>query len=52
VVPDSRLEADVKVELVFGVVLGPGHLLEAVGLCVDELCVLWNRLIRIPGRGT
>ena len=45
VVSDSRLEADVKVELVFWVVLGPGYLLKSVGFCVDELCILWNRLV-------
>lgn len=48
VVSDSRLETNVKVELVFGVVLGPGDLLKTVRLCVDELCVLWNWLIWIP----
>lgn len=46
-VTDSGFQANVKVELIFGVVLGPGHLLEAVGLGVDELGVLWYRLIRI-----
>lgn len=50
-VPDSRLEADVEVQLVFGVVLGPGHLLEAVGFRVNELCILWNWLVWIPERG-
>lgn len=48
VVSHSGFEADVKVELVFWVVLRPGHLLKPVGLRVDELCVLWNRLVRIP----
>lgn len=47
-VPDSRFEADMKIELVFGVILGPGYLLKAVGLCVDELGILWNRLVWIP----
>lgn len=37
-----------KVELVFGVVLGPGYLLKPVGFCVDELCILWNWLVWIP----
>lgn len=52
VVPNPRFEADVKVELVFGVVLGPGYLLEAVRLRVDELSVLWNRLVWISERET
>ena len=46
-VSDTRFETDVKVKLVFGVVLGPGYLLETVGLCVDELCILWNWLVWI-----
>lgn len=51
VVPDSGFEADVKVKLVLGVVLCPGDLLKAVGLGVDELGVLRNRLVGIPERG-
>lgn len=51
VVSHSRFEADVKVELVLWVVLGPCYLFETVGLCVNELCVLWNRLVWIPDRG-
>lgn len=50
VVSDSRLEADVKVELVFRVVLSPGYLLKSVGFRVDELCILWNWLVWIPER--
>ena len=52
VVSDARFEADVEVELVFGVVLGPGYFLEPVGLCVDELCILGNGLVWIPERKT
>lgn len=52
VVSDSRLEANVKVELVFGVVLSPGYLLKSVGFCVDELCILWNWLVWVPERET
>lgn len=51
VVSDSRFEANVKVELVFGVVLGPGYLLKAVGFCVDELGILWDWLVWISERG-
>lgn len=51
VVSNSRFEADVKVQLVLWVVLGPCHLFEAVGLRVNELCVLGNRLVGIPDRG-
>ena len=50
-VTDSRFETNVKVELVFGVVLGPGYLFKTVGFCVDELCILWNWLVWIPERG-
>lgn len=52
VVSHPGLEADVEVKLVLGVVFGPGHLLEAVGFGVDELCVLGNRLVWISARGT
>lgn len=48
VVAHPRLQADVQVQLVLGVVLGPGHLLEAVRLGVEELGVLRNRLVGIP----
>lgn len=50
VVSDSRLEADMQVELVFRVVLSPGYLLKSVGFCVDELCILWNWLVWVPER--
>lgn len=50
VVSDSRFEANVKVELVLGVVLCPRYLLEAVRLCVDEFGILWNWLVWIPER--
>lgn len=40
-----------QVELVFRVVFGPGHLLKPVGLRVDELCILWNWLVRVPEGG-
>lgn len=49
-VSNSRLEADVKVELVFWVVLSPSYLLKSVGFCVDELCILWNWLVWVPER--
>ena len=52
VVAHARLQADVQVQLVLGVVLGPGHLLEAVGLGVDELGVLGHWLVGIPGKDT
>ncbi|KAF3841227.1 hypothetical protein F7725_007089 [Dissostichus mawsoni] len=48
VITDTRLQADVQVQLVVWVVLGPGHLLEAVGLGVDELSVLWHWFVGIP----
>jgi len=48
VVTDTRLQANVQVQLVIGVVLGPGHLLETIGLGVDELGVLWHWFVRIP----
>lgn len=48
VITDTRLQANVQVQLVVGVILGPGHLLKTVGLGMDELCVLWHRLVRIP----
>lgn len=49
-VPDSRFEADVKVQLVFRIVLSPGYLLKSVGFCVDKLSILWNWLIWISER--
>lgn len=47
VVPDPRLEADVKVELILRIVFGPGDLLEPICLRVDELGVLRDRFIRV-----
>lgn len=38
-----------QIELVFGVILGPRHFLEAIGFCVNELGVLRNRLVRVTG---
>ena len=49
VVPDPGLQADVQVQLLLGRVLGPGHLLEAVGLGVDELGVLGHGLVGVAG---
>ena len=49
VVADAWLQPDVEVQLVLGVVLGPGHLLETVGFGVDELGVLGDRLVRVAG---
>ena len=48
VVPDAGLQADMEVQLILGVVLRPGYLLEAVSLGVDELSVLRNRLVGVP----
>lgn len=50
VVPYSRFESDVKVELVLWVVFSPGYFLKPVGFCVDELCILWNWLVWIAER--
>jgi hypothetical protein len=47
VIPHAGLQANVQIQLVFGVILGPGHFLKAVGFCVNELGVLWNRLIGV-----
>lgn len=47
VVAHTWLQSNVQVQLVLGVVLGPGDLFKAVGLCVDELGVLWNRFVWI-----
>lgn len=48
VVTHTWLQADMQVQLVLGVVLGPGHLFEAVGLGMDELGVLGNWFVGIP----
>lgn len=48
VITNPRLQANVQVQLIIGVVLGPGYLLKTVGLGMDELGVLWHRLVRIP----
>ena len=45
---DAGLQAYVEVQLILLVVARPGHLLEAVGLCVDELGVLGNGLVGVP----
>lgn len=47
VVAHTWLQSDVQVQLILGVVLGPGDLFKAVGLCVDELSVLGNRFVWI-----
>lgn len=47
VVAHSWLQPDVQVQLVLGVVLGPGDLFKTVGLCVNELGVLGNRFVWI-----
>lgn len=46
-VSDAWLQADVQVKLFLGGILGPGHLLKAVGFGVDELGVLGHWLVRI-----
>lgn len=38
-----------QIELVFGVILGPGHFLKAIGFCMNELGILRNRLIGVTG---
>lgn len=48
VVPNPRLQADMQIQLVVGVILRPGDFLKAIGLGVDELRVLWHWFIRIP----
>lgn len=45
VVSDTRLQAYVEVELLFGGVLRPGHFFKTVRFSVDELGVLRNRLV-------
>lgn len=50
VISDARLQADVEVQLLFGRVLRPGHLFEAVGFGVDELGILRDRLIGVTGK--
>lgn len=50
VVPDTRLQANVEVQLLFGGVLRPGHLFKSVRFSVDELSVLRNWLIWIAGK--
>lgn len=47
VITHSGFQANVQVKLVFGIVLGPGHFFKAVGFRVDELGVLWDRLVWI-----
>lgn len=49
VVPDTRLQADVEVQLLFRSVFRPGHLFKSVRFRVDELGVLRNWLIWITG---
>lgn len=49
VVSDSRLQANVEVQLLFRGVLGPGHFFKAVRFSVDELGVLRDRLVRVTG---
>ena len=46
-IADPWLQPDVKVQLVSGIVFGPGHFLKAVGLGVNELGVLRDRLIGV-----
>ena len=47
VIAHAGLQADVQIQLVLGVVLGPGHLLEAVRFGVNELGVLRDGLIGV-----
>lgn len=41
-----------QIELVLGIVLGPCHLFKTVSLGVDELGVLRDRLVGVPGDKT
>lgn len=50
VVSDTRLQANVEVQLLFRGVLGPGHFFKAVWFSVDELGVLRDRLVRVTGK--
>lgn len=45
---DPGLQANVEVQLVFLVVACPRHFFKAIGLCVDELGVLRDRLVGVP----
>jgi len=45
---DSGFQANVQVKLVFLVVSCPCHFFKTIGLSVDELGVLWNRLVWVP----
>lgn len=47
VVTHAWLQANVQVLLLLAVELAPHHLLEAIGLGVDELGVLWHRLVGV-----
>lgn len=44
-VTHTWLQADMQVQLVLGVVLGPGYLFKAIGFGVDELGVLRDRFV-------
>lgn len=50
IIPDARLQPDVEVLLVFRAEFGPDNFLKAIGLSMDELCILryWN--VRITGK--
>lgn len=45
---DPGLQANVEVQLVFLVVACPCHFFKAIGLGVDELGVLGDRLVGVP----
>lgn len=47
VVAHTWLQANMQVQLVLGVVFGPGNLFKAVGFGVDELGVLGNWFVWI-----
>lgn len=49
VIAHTWLQANMQVKLILGVVFGPGHLFEAIGLGVDELGILGNWFVGIPG---
>lgn len=45
---DPGLQANVEVKLVFLVVACPCHFFKTIGLSVDELGVLGDRLVWVP----
>lgn len=50
IIPDARLQPDVEVLLVFRAEFGPDNFLEAIGLSMDELGILWYWNVWITGK--